>query len=94
MYVGKTIRELRCRVLEHIGDIEHSRDTPLAKHMRMTHHAHPFSIKFWVLKVIKSNEWKGDRDRVLLQKEAAWIFPLGTVHPGGLNDMLSFVPVL
>lgn len=94
LYVGKTIRELRRRVLEHIGHIEHSRDTPVAKHMRRVHQTYPFSLKFWVLEVIKINERKGDRGRLLLQKEATWIYRLGTVHPRGLNDLLSFVPFI
>lgn len=66
--VGKTIRESRRRILEHIGDIGHSRDTPLAKHMRSIHSHDPFAIDFWVVEAVKLNERRGDLDRLLLQK--------------------------
>lgn len=32
-YIGKTKGEWRKRVLEHIRDIRHERDTPLARHL-------------------------------------------------------------
>lgn len=90
LYVGKTTRELRRRILEHVGDINHSRDTPIAKHMRSTHENAPLAITFWVLEVVRPNERRGNLDRLLLQKETAWIYRLKTVSPRGLNDTLSF----
>lgn len=54
-YVGKTTRELRRRILEHIGDIQHSRDTPITQHMRSVHQKAPFTISFWALEVIKAD---------------------------------------
>lgn len=55
IYVGKMIRELRRCILEHIGDIEHKRDTPVAKHMTKVHLGNPLSITFCVIEVIRSN---------------------------------------
>lgn len=90
LYIGKTIREFRRRVLEHVGDIDHSRDTPVALHMRTTHPRDLFVIPFWILEVIKKDERRGNVDHLLLQKEAAWIYRLKTMAPSGLNDQLSF----
>lgn len=77
--------------MEHIGDIEHNRDISIAKHMRTVHQSTPFTIKFWVLEVIKLNERRGDLDRLLLQKETGWIYRLNTRVPAGLNNTLVCV---
>lgn len=92
IYVGKTIREFRRRILEHIGDIEHARDTPVALHMRRVHPDSPFSIRFCVIESIRSNGRKGDIDKLLQQKESTWIYRLKSLSPRGLNDILSFKP--
>ncbi|CAJ0964743.1 unnamed protein product [Ranitomeya imitator] len=36
-YVGKTKRELRVHISEHLGDIRHGRDTPVARHINTEH---------------------------------------------------------
>lgn len=90
VYVGKTLRELHRHVLEHIGDILHSRDTAIARHMRSRHSKDPFGIKFCGIKLIRPNVRRGDLDRLLLQKEAGWIYRLKTVDPGGMNESLLF----
>lgn len=94
VYVGKTIREFRRRILEHIGDIEHQRETPLASHMRIHHSSNPLALKFWALEIVSLGERKGNLDRLLLQKEAGWIYRLKTTQPHGINDILSFAPFL
>lgn len=94
IYVGKTIRELRRRILEHIGDIHHKRDTSLAKHMTTIHPDALYAVSFWVLEVVKMGERRGDLDRLLLQKETGWIFRLKSSVPRGLNDYLSFTSFL
>lgn len=65
---------MRRRVLEHIGDIEHIRDTPVARLMRGAHTEDPFSIRFCITEVIKLTGRLGDVDRLLLQKETTSIF--------------------
>ncbi|XP_069821233.1 uncharacterized protein [Dendropsophus ebraccatus] len=89
-YVGKTIRELRRRVLEHVGDIEHSRPKPIAIHMRTAHPEEPFRIQFQVIEVINRSIRRGDFDNLLLRKEAEWTFRLKTLEPQGLNDQLLY----
>ncbi|CAJ0967291.1 unnamed protein product [Ranitomeya imitator] len=54
-YVGKTKREFRRRVGEHMGDIRHKRDTPLAKHMHTHHSDDPTGVRFTILEVVKVN---------------------------------------
>lgn len=61
-------------------DIDHSRDTPVAQHMRTVHSRDPFSISFWVLMMVEIGERKGNIDRLLLQKETAWIHRLKTMN--------------
>lgn len=90
LYVGKTVRELRRRILEHIWDILHSRGTAIAKHMRQLHSEKPYDIKFCAIELIKPNQRRRDLDKLLLQKETAWIYRLKTVDPCGLNETLSF----
>lgn len=80
--------------MEHVGDIEHSRDTPIAQHMRLAHARDPFAISFWVLEVVKLNERRGNLDQFLLQKETLWIFQLKTVSPSELNGILFFTSFL
>ncbi|CAJ0923823.1 unnamed protein product [Ranitomeya imitator] len=50
-YIGKTIREFRRRVGEHLGDIRHNRDTALARHMRSQHPDKPTDVTFTVIEV-------------------------------------------
>lgn len=76
--------------MEHVEDIDHSRDTPIALHMRTVHPRDPFAISFWILETFKKDEQRGNIDHLLLQKEAGWIYRLKTMAPLGLNDQLSF----
>lgn len=62
------LRELRRRILEHIGDIDHQRDTSVARHMTMAHANYPFSILFWILEVVKMGERRGDLNRRLTKR--------------------------
>lgn len=56
-YVGKTKRQKS--ILEHIGDIIHERDPPLARHIRQKHEGNTQDGKFHAIELI----------RKLLQKE-------------------------
>ncbi|CAJ0947477.1 unnamed protein product [Ranitomeya imitator] len=89
-YVGKTIREFR-RVGEHLGDIRHQRDTPIAKHVNGLHGGDTKVMRFMGIDKIDMPIRGGDLDRLLLQREASWIFTLDTCHPRGLNDQINFV---
>lgn len=89
-YVGKTKRQLRRRIGEHLGDIRHGRDTPLARHVNEIHGGDPKKISFKVIEVIRPSERRGDWNKVILQKEVQWIHRLRTLEPLGLNDQMHF----
>lgn len=89
-YVGKTTRQLRRRVGDHLGDIRHQRDTSIARHVWTNHKGDPNCIKFMAIDKIQPGPRRGDLDKALLQKESFWIFTLKTVTPGGLNEQLNY----
>lgn len=64
-YVDK---KKRC-ILEHIGDITHKRDTPLAKHMELVHGGDTRNLSFQAVEPICPSLRGGDLDKRLLQKE-------------------------
>uniref|UniRef100_A0A1B8Y3M1 GIY-YIG domain-containing protein n=1 Tax=Xenopus tropicalis TaxID=8364 RepID=A0A1B8Y3M1_XENTR len=94
MYIGKTFRELRKRILEHVGTIVHKKDTPLARHMRDFHSSNPLEIYFFGIEKVKLSERKGNIDNILLKKECQWIFRLKTRSPMGLNEGFTFTPFI
>ncbi|XP_056407822.1 uncharacterized protein LOC130303807 [Hyla sarda] len=93
-YVGKTMREVRRRILEHMSDIRHKREKPLSLHMLRHHADTPFNLDFQVIEVLKPDIRGGDLDKRLLQAETRWIYRLKTITPYGLNDQLSFCPFI
>lgn len=54
-YIGKTIRELRRRILDHAGDICNRRDTPIARHVWEVHGGDEKVLQFYVIKVIRES---------------------------------------
>ncbi|XP_056414465.1 uncharacterized protein LOC130356667 [Hyla sarda] len=89
-YVGKTTREFKCRILEHIGDVNNNRDKPIAKHVNNKHNGNPTVLQFQALEIISPSQRRGNLDKILTQKETRWIFLLDTVQPHGLNENLNF----
>lgn len=94
LYVGKTIRQLRRRVLEHIGDIALNRERTLARHMRQVHNKEPYQLRFWVIEQPKLGARKGNLDQYLLKTEARWIFRLNSRTPSGLNEGFTYLPFI
>ncbi|OCT63445.1 hypothetical protein XELAEV_18044541mg [Xenopus laevis] len=93
-YVGKTKREFRRRILEHVGDVKHKRNTSLARHINETHNGCLEMLKFTAVDRIEPTLRVGDIDRKLLQREAQWIYWLNTRAPNGLNEGFTFSPFL
>lgn len=89
--MGKTLREFRRRVGEHLGDIRHNRDTPIARHVWIEHGGNPKCLQFKGSDTIRPSPRGGDIDRLILQRESFWIFWLQTVTPNGLNEQLNFI---
>lgn len=89
-YVGKTTREFRSPIGEHLNDIRNDADTPIARHIEESHDGQLGLIKFQGIELVPPSPRGGNLDKPLLQKEARWIFRLGTVQPNGLNDHICF----
>lgn len=89
-YVGKTTRELRGRVGEHLGDIRHQRDTAISRHKWTHHQGNIEHLYFQGIELVRPSVRKGDLNRIILQKECFWIFKLHCVEPEGLNEQLNF----
>lgn len=89
-YVGKTTRQLRRRIGEHLGNIRRGDDTPLATHMRLTHPGHEKDLKFVGLEIVRKSQRGGNMDKNVLKKETEWIFRLDSMAPNGINEALNF----
>lgn len=89
-YVGKTKRELRRRIGEHVSDIIKRKDTPIARHVETCHDGEVTSVRFQGIEHVRASPRGGDLDVRLLQKEARWIFMLDTIKPMGLNDAICY----
>lgn len=95
-YIGKTRREFRIRMREHIyaaniGDL----DSPIGLHMVRIHKYKTTAFKFIDLDRVYPNPRGGDWDRPILQLEAKWIFKLNASDSKlGLNDQICYKPFL
>lgn len=99
-YVGKTVGPFKKRFQKHRSDIrvalaktekgeQADPNKPVAMHfVTAKHQTH--ELREMVIEHIKPPHRGGDRDWLLLRREAYWMHTLGTVHPGGLNTNLSF----
>ena len=84
-YVGETKRQFRIRYKEHLADIKHNRDTPVAKHFNLQSHNPKIFPQPRIL-----SAFKGSSNRAQLvrkNKEKQWIHLLQTTIPRGLNLM-------
>ncbi|XP_029474481.1 uncharacterized protein LOC115100255 [Rhinatrema bivittatum] len=89
LYVGKTSRMVRLRILEHCSRIRNVVETaPLVKHWREYNHKVE-ELRFFVLQKVSARRG-GNINKILLQKEQRWIFNLQTLWPKGLNDKIEW----
>ena len=87
-YVGKTKRELRTRITEHKSNIRTKDEkSPIARHFNSIGHD-ICTMRFQGIESVNPLKRGGDRDRLLLQREAFWIHSLNTEYPKGLNEEL------
>lgn len=97
LYVGRTIRPLRVRFGEHknnilcIGDPNRTQrnNYSVPRHFREHHNADPSGLKLFGIEAIKKNHDEGVRFQTLCRRETFWIFSLGSLAPGGLNEDLE-----
>ncbi|XP_056391941.1 uncharacterized protein LOC130284967 [Hyla sarda] len=92
-YIGKTERQLRARVREHMYSVRKGGGSPtFVQHMQSIHGGNCTTLKFGGLETIPCHPSGGDRRRLLLRAEARWILRLDAQGPLGLNDKLDFSP--
>jgi hypothetical protein len=87
LYVGETLRSLRERINEHLGDIrQHRIKKPVARHfLSKGHSIKSFSHK--VLELIKRDPKEETCTKYRRARERDWIFKLRCLEPIGLNSM-------
>lgn len=87
IYVGKTKRQLKVRVGEHVQRIIKKDDEcPLSLHFLKVHGGEPKGLKCKGIYRLNLPPTRGDFDRILYQKEKMWIFNLNSMQPFGLNN--------
>ena len=87
-YIGKTKRELKLRISEHKSNIRNNDErSPVARHFNEKGHK-VCSLRFQGIEMVAPLRRGGDRDNLLLRKEAWHIHHLETEHPKGLNEEL------
>lgn len=62
-YVGKTIPPFRRHVGEHLGDVCHNRDTPLARHIWLCQNGEVKDLNFAAIDHIRPNMRRGNRQK-------------------------------
>ncbi|OCT56601.1 hypothetical protein XELAEV_18004634mg [Xenopus laevis] len=93
-YVGKTLREFRRRIQEHVGDVKHKRNTSVAVHINEYHNGNTSAMKFMVVEQLNQTSRVGEVNKKLLQTEARWIYAMNSRSPVGLNEGFTFSPFL
>ena len=87
-YVGKTTRELKVRISEHKSTIRNKDEkSSVARHFNEAGHD-VCTLRFQGIELVRPPKRGGNRDQLLLQREAYWIHALQTEVPKGLNEEL------
>lgn len=85
-YVGRTTRELRVRLREHVTNIKKGyKDHSLSNHFRVAHNRDPSLLTFSGIDRVHAHWRGGNLKRLISQNESSWIYKLGTSSPNGLN---------
>lgn len=96
LYVGRTIRPMRKRIGEHRrfitkGDVEHS----VPRHFLSKHNKDTKNLEVMAIEAIpKGTLTDNERFSLLCKRETFWIFKLGSLTPGGLNEELELNTVV
>ncbi|XP_040275624.1 uncharacterized protein LOC120990787 [Bufo bufo] len=80
-YVGKTKREFRRRIRDHVNDILNEKDTSVARHVLQYHGGNTNCLKFMGLQHVPKPKRGGDWDKMILQAETKWTYKLNSVTP-------------
>ena len=85
-YVGETKRKFIIRFKEHLADIRHNRDTPVAKHHNLNSHKNNTTPVFPLPTSLSRITGHPDRTKdVQKNKEKMWIYTLRSIAPHGIN---------
>lgn len=85
-YVGKTKRLLKTRICEHKSSIRNCDEkSSVARHFNQLKH-NTTDLKYMGIEVVETPRRGGDRDNLLLKREAYWIHTLDTLIPRGMNE--------
>ena len=82
IYIGETGRTLHKRFQEHIADIRHARDLPVARHFNQAQHTtHHVRVRgLWLMST------PAEDGTARKEMETHLILKLGTLKPLGLNE--------
>lgn len=95
IYIGKTKRQLRIRIGEHIGSIKKKDDDrPIPLHFARLYNGDPKGLMVQGIYVLNLPPRRGGFDTILLQKEKMWTYYLDSMVPKGLNTECSLQPFL
>ena len=85
-YVGETKRNFLTRFKEHLADIRHNRDTPVAKHFNLNSHKTAATPAQPIPTILSRIAGHPDRTTdVRKNKEKLWIHTLRSTAPHGIN---------
>ena len=89
-YVGRTTRQLKTRIKEHLANIKKSfPNHSVSRHFASHHGSDPGLCTFYAIDKITRN-WRGTHmTRSVSQNEMKWVHRLQTMQPSGLNIELD-----
>ncbi len=89
-YIGKTQRALKTRIAEHRSSIRtNDQNSPVAVHFNLKRH-NLSTLRYIGVEHVKVPRRGGDVNKILLKREAYYIYTLNTLSPKGLNLELDF----
>jgi hypothetical protein len=83
-YIGQTIRQFKIRIGEHLADIKHKRDTPIATHFNTVSHTVK-SLKCEIIEALKGDPESDSSNLLRDRREQFWIHQLQSKYPNGIN---------
>lgn len=94
-YVGRTKRRLQDRLAEHKYAVKiNNFDYAIVKHFNDAHKGRSVSFSALGIEHVPLNIRRGDREKILNQKESRWIYNLKAMKFPGLNDSIDMVSFL
>jgi hypothetical protein len=82
--VGETKRTFGIRYKEHLADIRHGRDTPVARHFILPNH-HLSDVVPRIIEFLTADPEVADNTSIRRDREHYWIHQLKTHNPMGIN---------